>query len=496
MDVTTSNRLPILTPEVPITVIRDIAWAIVWDEANGCHAYARDVDVAFSADGIVWIGGSYPGPFAAEVAGERLMVMPGLINIHSHPTSEPMNKGITDEIRSPNFHHSSLYEFLPVLGPDEEGRRACLDVALAELLLSGCTTVVDYSRPFDGWVDQVAESGIRACFAGSFRSAPWSTPDGHSLNYDWSMEPRGKEDFERAKDVVDQAFAHESHRMSAMMSPAQIDTCTEDLLIAAHDHAVEYELPFQIHAAQSVAEFHEIVRRHGCSPIQWLDRIGVLSDRTIVSHGIFADHHPWLHWTTDDDLEVLAARGATVAHCPTVFMRRGIALQTFGRYLARGINVGIGTDTYPHNMLEELFNAGTVARVVRGSPVDVTTAQVLDAATVNGARALLRDDIGRLAVGCKADLVMVDLSCPSMRPLREPLRTLVYCARERAVRDVYVDGQLVVRDRECLTVDLASSLERLESAQQRALDRVPQLDWAGRDVDELAPLALDSLPSS
>src|SRR3546814_11248843 len=80
----------------------------------------------------------------------------------------------------------------------------------------------------------------------------------------------------------------------------------------------------QIHAAQSVTEFHEIVGRTGLTSIQWMDAIGILSDNTIIGHGIFLDHHPWLHWTTRKDMGLLADRGATVAHCPTVFVRRAL----------------------------------------------------------------------------------------------------------------------------------------------------------------------------
>src|SRR3546814_5678287 len=88
------------------------------------------------------------------------MVMPGMINIHSHPTSEPLRKGITDEIRSPGFYHSSLYEFLTIFENDPEGLAASVRVAMAELLKSGVTTVVDFSAPFDAWLDVLAESGI------------------------------------------------------------------------------------------------------------------------------------------------------------------------------------------------------------------------------------------------------------------------------------------------------------------------------------------------
>jgi 5-methylthioadenosine/S-adenosylhomocysteine deaminase len=116
-----------------------------------------------------------------------------------------------------------------------------------------------------------------------------------------------------------------------MICPAQVDTCTEGLLRDAFSEATRRDLPYQSHASQSLAEFHEIVRRHGKTPIEWLDSLGVLSPRTIIGHGIFLDNHSWTHWSEADDLGALARTGSTVAHCPTVFARRGIALRDFGR---------------------------------------------------------------------------------------------------------------------------------------------------------------------
>ncbi len=154
--------------------------------------------------------------------------------------------------------------------------------------------------------------------------------------------------------------------------------------------------------------------------------------------------------------------------------------------------MGIGTDTYPHNFLEEMRNAANHARTIAGTVDDLETFDVFNAATTGGARALRRDDIGRLAVGAKADLVLVDLDHPSMMPVREPLRSLIYVAAGRAVRDVYVDGILVVEGGNPLNIDLQAASEALESAQKRSLEKVPDLDWAGRDANELAPMVLET----
>jgi cytosine/adenosine deaminase-related metal-dependent hydrolase len=203
-----------------------------------------------------------------------------------------------------------------------------------------------------------------------------------------------------------------------------------------------------------------------------------------------------LHWTTREDLSLLVDNAVNVAHCPTVFARRGITLRTFGEYVRRGVNLGMGTDTYPHNFIEEMRAAAYYARVIAESVDDLNTSDVFNAATVGGARALRRDDIGRLAPGCRADLVLVDIGDPSMMPLREPLRSLIYVAADRAVRDVYVDGRLVVADGKVLTMDYANASRVLQAAQKRSLARTADLDWAGRDADTMSPMVLPNMPDS
>ena len=229
--------------------------------------------------------------------------------------------------------------------------------------------------------------------------------------------------------------------------------------------------------------------------VHWLDSIGVLDERRLIGHAIFLDHHPWLHWTSQKDLALLSASGATVAHCPTVFSRRGIALNTFGTYLDNGVQMSIGTDTYPHNMLDECRTAVVVARIVGQSVADLDCVDVFNAATVGGAKALNRNDIGRLAVGCKADFSIIDLTSPSMRPVREPLRNLITIAGNRPVKDVFVHGEQVVSNGVASNIDLDLELTRLLAAQQNMLDVVSKRDWNNRSVHELAPLMLDTVES-
>jgi 5-methylthioadenosine/S-adenosylhomocysteine deaminase len=468
------------------TVIRHADLIVAWDAATQSHTYLPDGDVAFEGGAITFVGRGYAGPVTGEISGRGLMVMPGLVNIHSHPSSEPMNKGLLDEIGSPGLYNSSLYEFMPIFRADAEAVPSCVRVALSELLLSGVTTVADLSVAHPGWLDLLAESGLRVCVAPMFRSARWFTRNGHVVEYEWD-EAAGEKAMGEALSLIERAEQHECGRLFGMVVPAQIDTCTETLLRESFQEAGRRGLTWQIHAAQSVVEFHEITRRHGRTPIGWLDSMGLLSERSIIGHGIFLDDHPSTRWWTDTDLQRLAETGTTVAHCPTVFARRGITMKHFGRYKRAGVNMGLGTDTYPHNMLDEMRLAAYLARTQATDPRSLTTTELFEAATTGGARALGRDDIGRLAPGCRADFVTVDVTHPMMRPARDPVRSLVYAAGDRAVKDVYVDGRKVVFDGEVTTMDYRAAAAHLHEAQRRVLDRAPSLDWAHRPVDGVSP---------
>jgi cytosine/adenosine deaminase-related metal-dependent hydrolase len=140
-------------------------------------------------------------------------------------------------------------------------------------------------------------------------------------------------------------------------------------------------------------------------------------------------------------------------------------------------------------LIEEMRAAIIAGRMAGDSLVDLGAKEVLDMATVGGARALNRDDLGKLAEGMKADIVLVDLADTSMRPVRDPLLNLVYHAADRGVRDVYVEGEKVVDGGVVVTIDYDDALRRLERAQKKMLGQVQEFDYAGRAIDEMIPLS-------
>ena len=215
---------------------------------------------------------------------------------------------------------------------------------------SGITTVCDLSAAREDWLDTLGASGMRVYAAPMFRSGRWYTPNGHEVRYSWD-EQAGREGLDRALRVIDRARQHPSGRLDGVLYPAQVDTCTEALLRDSAAVARERRLPLQIHAAQSVVEFHEITRRCGRTPIEWLREIGVLGANAIIGHAIFLDHHSWLHWADPQRPRPSRRNRHHRSALPDgVFAARHPA-RGFGRYRAGGVNLGIGTDTFPHNSL-------------------------------------------------------------------------------------------------------------------------------------------------
>jgi 5-methylthioadenosine/S-adenosylhomocysteine deaminase len=474
------------------TRIRNAAWIVAWDPSTASHGYLRDADLVFSGDAITFVGDNYAGDADVTIDGADLMVMPGLIDLHAHPSTEPFFRGVREEHGLPSMYMSGLYERGFVFRPDEPGRQVAHEVAYCEMLLTGITTVADLSGNDPGWIDLAARSGLRVFLAPSYASSQWYLENDWDLKYRWD-EQSGRRGLDNALALIEQAKNHPSGRLSGIVSPAQIDTCTEDLLHDSYAAACDKNLPFTVHCAQSVNEFHEMVKRHGKTPVQWAKQIGILSPRTVLGHAIFIDEHSWLHWHSHDDLNLLADSGTSVAHCPSPFARYGHGMEDFGRYRRAGVNIGIGTDVAPHNLIEEMRLAAVVARILSENIKTTTTAEVFRAATAGGAAALGRDDIGRLAPGAQADFVLVNLKNPFMMPARDPLRSLIYTAADRAIRDVYIAGEQVVRNGKVLTLNHAAALEALTEAQQRMLSSARQHDYKGRGADEVIPLSLPSL---
>ena len=151
--------------------------------------------------------------------------------------------------------------------------------------------------------------------------------------------------------------------MRCFFAPSQIDTCTAALLKDGKRWADETKRPYQVHTSQSVVEFNEMVARHGKTPIAWMRELGVLGPNTILGHAIIVGGSSWTNYPAGD-VQIMADAGCSVAHAVWVFARRGIAMESFGRYRAAGVNMALGTDTNPQSVIEAMRWAAVVAKMM------------------------------------------------------------------------------------------------------------------------------------
>src|SRR4028119_1555300 len=148
-----------------ITVIRNAAWVIAWDESAARHVYRRDADVAFSAAGILHVGARYENPVHREIAGSSVMVMPGLVNIHCHSGDEPIAKGLFEDVGTAALWGNALYEYSALIDSDADAKAACQTIMLGDLMRSGVATHLDIASPHPRWLSLAARRGLRTALA-------------------------------------------------------------------------------------------------------------------------------------------------------------------------------------------------------------------------------------------------------------------------------------------------------------------------------------------
>ena len=458
------------------------------------HHVLRDGCLVIDGSEIQYVGKDYGGPVDDVVdAGDRV-ITPGFINTHCHMAGSPLDKSFIEDVGSRQFYLSGLPTMLSARAGamTDADREACVDYSVAELIRTGTTTVMELGGMGDYVADAVEQAGLRAYIADMYSSASWVTSDGKQVGYEWD-EAGGREGFRKAVQLIERIDGRANGRISGFISPAQIDNCTEELLRMSSQASEEMRVPLALHTSQAVFEFQEIVRRHALTPVEWLESIDFLSDRCILGHVIYPAGHSWVNFA-GDDLAILAKHKASVAHATWVFNRRGVAMESFPSYLDAGVNVCLATDTCPQSMIEAMRWSAVVGKIMIRQTELSTAADTFNAATLNAAKMLHRDDLGRISVGAKADLLFWDAYSMFMVPLRDPIKNIVYNATAQDLRDVMIDGEWVMRDGQVLNVDERAVSKELQQAGERVWSSVgPDV---AESVDDLSPQAFPDFEPS
>lgn len=466
-------------------------WVVGFDGA--AHELIPDGVVVYEDDRLLHVGYRFDGQADRTIDARGKLVMPGLINCHLHLGSNATHAFFLDETRA-DYFGSNFYAY--AVGrrgtgdPREHDRTDVQQLyGLWSAIRGGATTVVDVGTRNAPEVARLAgQIGARVYIGPPFRT--WAYAYDERGQIQWDDDPRsGSAGLQRAVAFAREHDGAHNGRVRCLLYPAQLDTCSPELLQETRRAADETGLRITLHTAMNLIEFHKIVRAHRLTPLEFLHQIGFLGPDVLLGHCVFHANHSWTHYPYTDDLAILADSGASVAHAPYKYAKLGIKLESLARYRKLGINVALGTDTFPQDLVSEMRQASLMARFADGSYRVGKPKDVFDAATLGGARALGRDDLGRLAPGARADLLIVDLQTMQYGAVRDPIKSLVECGTARDIETIVIDGQTVVENGRSVTVDEAALLREIQAAGERSWAAAPGWHWSGASVDEIAPMS-------
>ncbi len=459
---------------------------------NGSHHIVPNGEVVYEDDSIEYVGTEYGGEVDREIDASDHLVTPGFVNLHCVANTDLQVFRI--DVDSPGFPKSKDFWRSSEEVLDQQQTRYSAQHALATALRCGSTTVGAITTmatkrwgPPDYEPPEIAaafeELGLRGYVAHEFHSGSHRSDDS-SVTEDVEQ---GLAELDKAVEFAETIQQTGSDRVKPYLFPYTLDSCSPELFIAAKDEADRLGIHMRTHFAQSHGEVEAIRDKHGMSPVYYLEDLGVLDRNVLLTHGIYLAGKDGLPHEDGNELELLAEREVSLSHEPLVFARRGVALKSFSRYLDHGINMGVGTDTFPQDIVS-LLRWGAAAGKTMEQRADTATArEFFDAATLGGARALNRSDIGRLAPGAKADIVCIDFSSPHVGYVRDPIQSLVYHCYGTDVDHVVVDGNHLVDSgnivditEQAVTADAQTVMDTMEST-------FVEWDEEGRTAEDLFP---------
>lgn len=421
------------------------------------------------------------------------LVCPGFVNLHVHSQLNIGDYLLTD-VTKKDYLTANWFVFgAPLKAKLEAPPPAAVAMgrkyALYSALRNGATTVLDPGGgpgALDDYVAIVGQTGGRVFFSPPFRSHDIFT-DGDGRHYYEERPDKGRPGLKLAVDFIKKFHGAHNGRLQGILNPAQAETCEPSLLQESAAAAKELDVPLHIHAGGNFREFLEILSRYRQTVAEYLADCGILGPRTTLGHMAITGGHSRVDYPRGDELKILAESGATVGHCPHKCAKMGFAMESFDQYRAAGVRIGLGTDTYPLDIIAEMRYASLISRLIDRNAAGARASEVFNAATVGGATALGRSDLGRLAPGAKADLVIFDLRTTRYGPVRDPINALVEYGSGADVETVIVDGEVVIESGRSTRIDDHELFAQAQTAANRAWDNWPARDWSDRTVERINP---------
>lgn len=394
----------------------------------------RNGSLTFQDDTINYIGESIQDltQFDQVIDAKGKLIMPGLINTHGH---SPMTllRGVSDDLPLQEWLENKIWPLERKF--TEEHIYWGSQLAIVEMLKTGTTTYSDMYIYMDVIADIVKNTGIRANLSRGI------------IGFGDSNEKNKK--LIEASDFAKRWDNKANGRITTMMSPHSPYTCDPDFIMEIVLAAQELNLPIQIHLAETLAEVELSKSKFNQRPVELLADIGLFDRPALVAHAVHLD---------STEIEILAEKKVRVSHNPGSNLKLGSGIAPIPELIKQNITVSLGTDGAASNNNLDLFEELRLAALIhKGVNQDSTLIDALTAikmATINGAKSLFIDQYtGSLAIGKKADIIMLDIDQPHFYPMYDPISHLVYTASGADVTDTFVDGKQLMKDNQLSYID-------------------------------------------
>ena len=396
---------------------------------------------------------------ATVIDATGMAVMPGMVNAHTH-LFQTLFRGLGDDKSLLDWLRDCIWP--AAAGMTAAEGEAAVELGLVENLRTGATSVLDHH-----YIHADPDIGEGACHAADRVGLRYLMARGWAdRNYEPRLTESGHTAAHRATVLAEHWHGHDGGRIRIENGPLIPWGCSEDAM-AVTAAAQTWGEGMHTHCAETAAEVQMCLDEHGLRHVPWLDRLGLLGPGTQLAHSV---------WLDDDELELIATRGATVVHCPVSNMYLASGIARVAEMRARGINVALASDGPGSNNRQDMFEAMKVAvllqKVSTLDPVVLQPEHVLHMACRGGARAMgLASTVGSLEPGRRANFVVVDLRSVFIAPVHRVPSALVFNAAPGDVRHVGVDGRLVLRDGIVTTVDERAVLARAHDAARAMFGR-------------------------
>ena len=411
--------------------------------------HVKDQYVGIADDRIEYIGSKKPEKsYGEQYDGTGRLLMPGLYNSHTH---SPMNllRGYAENLTLQNWLHEKVFPFEAKLTGDDIYNGSML--AVAEMLRFGTVSFTDMYYMGDYIYRAVAESGIKCNFS-------------YGVTCFDDKAYRDLQVYRESQELIKSYHKAQNGRFKVDLSIHGEYTSTPQVVAAVAEHAAREKVNIHIHLSETQQEHEDCKQRSGKTPARYFQDLGVFNSPTTAAHCV---------WLEDDDFDILRENGVTVAACPVSNLKLAGGFSRVDKMIQDGLKVAIGTDSAASNnnlnLFKDIHLFAILYKGTSGNPAVITPKQALTAATTAGASAQGRSDSGTLKVGAKADLIVLNTSLPHMMPVHDMLNNLVFAAQGSDVCLTMVDGKVLYKDGEYLTLDIEKIVYNAQQSTGRIL---------------------------